>query len=156
VLKEKVLAQVRGLRLMICLDIFFKMIFGEEWESFERRGRLGLTLLAWAILLPWFQSTCKHNGLPPSFLDGEQAIVNKARKEKEMLDNEPFTEVWNHKLKVHFVPEYDKRQVNVLLSSRNPIPPKRRAFRLRHIAPQPQTLPPPRHQEHQWSVLCVV
>jgi len=62
------------------------------------------------------------------FLDGEQAVVNKARKEKERLDNEPLTVVWNRKLKVHFVPEHDKRQMNVLLLLRNPIPPKRPAF----------------------------
>ena len=83
-------------------------------EDFRGRvGKLRATRAPWlngigmGDLLPWFQSTCKHNGLP--FLDGEQVIVNKARKEKGRLDNEPFTEVWNRKLKVHFVPKHDKR-----------------------------------------------
>jgi hypothetical protein len=83
-------------------------------------------------------------GFPIIGREEKQATVNKARIEKERLDNERFAEFGIADSKYYFVPEHDKRQVNALSLSRNPIPPKRRAPRLPHIAPQPQTLPPPR------------
>jgi hypothetical protein len=95
------------------------------------RGKVGklratrapcLNGIGMAICYRGFRALANTMGFP--FLDGEQAIVNKAREEKERLNNEPFTEVWNRKLKIHFVPEHDKCQLNVLLLSRNPIPPK--------------------------------
>jgi hypothetical protein len=102
VLKEKVLAQVRGLWLMRCLDILFKMIFREEWESFERRGPHGKSYWHGRFYYHGFKALANIMGFP--IIGREVGHSQQARIEKEGLDNERFANGWNRKLKVLFCP----------------------------------------------------
>jgi len=53
-------------------------------------------------------------GFPIIGGEEKQATVNKARIEKERLDNERFAEFGIADSKYYFAPEHDKRQVNAL------------------------------------------
>jgi hypothetical protein len=53
-------------------------------------------------------------GFPIIGREEKQATVNKARIEKERLDNERFAEFGIADSKYYFAPEHDKRQVNAL------------------------------------------